>query len=80
MPVYNWFAQAGLCPAELNKEIGDSIPTQSSRLTFTNGVGDDSPGFTSGGASYNALLCNILASANTDIDGACGALSFGEWK
>lgn len=79
VPVANWYvADDQVCPLDVNKALGDSIPTQDTRLTFTNGV-DHFGLIAQDDSAYNSLLLGVLNGVNSDLDGTCGSIDIGDW-
>ena len=82
MPVRSWYVENDdICENEGNIKVGNTIPGQSSRVTFTDGrthygmstsiIGDNDPDY------YNLLLAKLGRS--DDIMGLCQFFIFNNW-
>lgn len=72
MPVNNWYSDPSpACPNALNMPIGDSIPTQFSKLTFTNGVDSVDGLIVEYSEQFNDILIGFLGEANAADDEIC---------
>ena len=82
IPIYNWYVEGDTtCPEIPNIPVGDMIPTQDSRMLWTNGR--DHPNFIGQTTDtyYNPLLFTLGSERSpVALDGTCGALTFGAWE
>jgi len=68
-----------ICDYQVNQEAGDMIPTQTSRVTFTDGRSHSTPGSSiigSNDEAYLSLILGMLGGENDAIDGTCSSIDF----
>ena len=81
MPVRNFYVEDdSVCENTCNKALGDTIPTQSFRVTFLDRTHfEDKTMMGNNDLDLFTLLLTKLGGKADDLEGDCATLTFGDW-